>query len=280
MTTEALTAPATVAAPAASVPAAAPPSTAAPATQAGSMFKPTEPAPGAAPAPSAPADGLAWLPAKFRVMDATGQIDMAASSKKLGEGYTNAEKRIGTTASAPESPDAYAFTPPEEFKDTPLDEGLAKSFRDRAHKAGLSQDQFQFVMGEYFGLVPALLDAKTAHTSESARAELSKVWKTSPELEAGMNAAERAVSMAPKDLQQAVKEKYGADPLFWQFAAHYGKQLREDTPPSSAPAAQTSSADALMASDAYRNPKHPEHVRVSAQVQQHFQARYGTAPAM
>lgn len=136
------------------------------------------------------------------------------------------------------------------------------------------------VMGEYFALVPSLLDAKTAHTAETARTELSKVWPTSPELEAGMTAAERAVAMAPKDLQQAVKEKYGADPLFWQFAAHYGKQLREDTPPAAGAPAAPSSADSLMASEAYRNPKHPDHARVSAQVRDGFEKRYGSAPAM
>lgn len=212
-------------------------------------------------------------------MGADGQLDLAASSKKLGEGYANAEKRIGTSASAPETPDAYQFSPPEAFKDVPLDEGLSKSFRERAHKAGLSQDQFAFVMGEYFDLVPALLDAKAAHTAESARSELSKVWKTPAELEAGMNAAERAVSSAPEALRAQLKEKYGADPLFWQFAAHYGQQLREDTPPSQAAPAAPSAVDALMASEAYRNPKHADHARVSQQVQQHFEKRYGSAPA-
>jgi hypothetical protein len=213
-------------------------------------------------------------------MGADGKLDLEASSKKLGEGYVHAEKRIGTAAAAPDTPDAYQFTPPEQFKDVPLDEGLSKSFRERAHKAGLSQEQFAFVMGEYFELVPSLLDAKASHTAETARAELSKVWKTTPELEAGMNAAERAVALAPEALREQIKEKYGADPLFWQFAAHYGQQMREDKPPASAPAAQPSAADALMASEAYRNAKHPDHARVSEQVRLHFQQRYGSTAAM
>lgn len=213
-------------------------------------------------------------------MGADGQLDLAASSKKLGEGYTQAEKRIGTAASAPESPDGYQFTPPEQFKDVPLDEGLSKSFRERAHKAGLSQDQFAFVMGEYFDLVPTLLDAKAAHTAEHARGELSKVWKTPAELEAGMSAAERAVALAPEGMRAQLKEKYGTDPLFWQFAAHYGQQLREDTPPAAAAPAAPSAVEALMKSEAYTNPKHVDHARVSEQVRQHFEKRHGTAPAM
>lgn len=225
------------------------------------------------------ADEFAWLPAKFRVIGADGQLDLAASSKKLGEGYSAAEKRIGTTASAPENPDAYTFQAPEAFKDVPLDEGMSKSFRERAHKAGLSQDQYAFVMGEYFELVPSLLNAKAAHSAESARAELSKVWSTTADLEAGMNAAERAVSLAPEAMRQQLKERYGTDPLFWQFAAHYGRQLAEDRPPAAAAPAAPAAADALMTSEAYRNPRHPDHARVSQQVQQHFRARYGESPA-
>lgn len=213
-------------------------------------------------------------------MGTDGKLDLAASSAKLGEGYAAAVKRIGTDASAPDSPDAYQFTPPEAFKDVPLDAELSKAFRERSHKAGLSQAQFEFVMGEYFNLVPTLLDAKAGHTAEQARQELSKVWKSQPELEAGMSAAERAVADAPAELRQQLKDKYGTDPLFWQFAAHIGRGMGEDRPPANAPAAQPSSADALMASEAYRNPKHPDHVKVSEQVRQYFQRVSGNAPAM
>lgn len=277
--------------PTAAAPAAAPaPAAAAPAPKpAESLFAaappPADPnaAPAAAPAAAAPAaaDELAWLPEKYRVKDAEGKLDIAASSKKLGEGYAAAEKRIGTGAIAPETPDAYKFTPPEALKDVPLDEGLTKSFREKAHKAGFTQDQFQFVMSEYFDMVPALLDGKTAATAAEAREQLQKVWATPADLAANMSSAERAVAGVPESMREELKTRYGTDPLFWQFAAHYGKQMQEDRPPTgTVTTAAPSDVDALMATPAYRDKKHPEHAAVSARVVEIQKKRYGEQPAM
>lgn len=281
---EATTAPAAAPAAApASAPAAAPAAapTAAPAPAA-SLFSA---APAAAPAPAAdgtPATGRPeWLPEKYAVLGADGKLDLQASSQKLAEGYNAAAKRIGTGDLPPETPDAYKFTPPEEFKDVQLDPELAGPFRERAHKAGLTQTQFEFVMGEYFSVVPSVLNAAASLTADEARAELSQVWSTPAELQGNMTAAERAVSLMPPDLAAKVREKYGTDPLFWQFAAQFGKETREDNSPrgggGQSPATDT---DALMRTEAYRNAKHPDHAKVSAQVAEAFNKRFGTAPAM
>ena len=42
-------------------------------------------------------------------------------AQKLASSYAHAEKRIGSGDLPPEAPDAYAYTPPEEYKDLPLD---------------------------------------------------------------------------------------------------------------------------------------------------------------
>lgn len=215
-------------------------------------------------------------------MGADGKLDMAASSQKLAEGYAAASKRIGTGDLPPEAPDGYKDSPvPEQFKDVPLDPELSRSFRERAHKAGLTQSQLDFVMGEYWSMVPAVLNGAASLSADEARAELSKVWSTPAELQRQMTAAERAVSAMPQELAAQVREKYGTDPLFWQFAAHYGREVGEDTPPAqdgSAPVA--TDAEALMRTDAYRNAKHPDHAKVSEQVRRAFEKRVGTGPAM
>lgn len=270
------------AAPAAAPAAPAPAPTDAPAAPApapaDSLFSPPPPAPAPAPAAEGVPD---WFPEKFRVMSEDGKFDMAASSKKLMDSYAHFEKRMGAGDMPPEAPDGYKdFTPPEAFKDVQLDPELTRSFRERAHKAGLTQGQLDFVMGEYFGLVPTLLDAAAGLSADEARAELSKVWSTPAELQANMTAAERAVAQVPEALQAQLRQKYGTDPLFWQFAAAYGREAREDRPPAPNGGSGTvTDTEALMRSEAYRNPKHPDHEKVSQQVRDAYAKRHGTQPA-
>ena len=247
----------------------------------GTLFQttPPVPAPSAAP-PAAPilTDAPAWIPEKYRVAGADGKIDFEASGAKMSAGLAAAVQRIGTGEIPPASPDDYKFTPPEAFKDIPVDEAASKSFREKAHKAGFTQAQYELFMQEYYELVPSVLDAAATVSAETARAELQKVWATPAELNANMSNAERAVALAPQALRDQLRQKYGTDPLFWQFAAHYGKQLREDSPPAgAAPAAQSTDVEALMKSPAYRDTKHPDHAAVSARVVAIQKARFGEA---
>jgi hypothetical protein len=266
---------------------AAAPAAPAPAPAQETLFTAAAPAaPAPAPAPGAPApaptatDVPAWLPEKYRVLGADGKLDLSASSQKLAEGYSAAQKRIGTGDLPPDDPAKYTFTVPEALKDVKLDESLTNAFRTEAHKAGLTQSQYEFVMGKYFELVPGLLDGAAKVTAEQARSELQQVWKSPAEYEANMSNAQRAIAAAPAELQQAIVERFGTDPVFAQFAALWGKQTREDRPPNGAAApAAPAAADALMASEAYHNPKHPDHARVSAQVQAHFKRQFGEAAA-
>ena len=194
----------------------------------------------------------------------------------MSAGLAAAVARIGTGDLPPATPADYKFTPPEAYKDVQIDEKAFTGFRERAHKAGYTQAQFEFAMAEYFELVPSLLDAATSFSAEQARTELQKVWTAPADMQANMTAAERAVALAPQDLREQLRAKYGTDPLFFQFAAHYGKQLREDSPPSMVPAGgQTTDVEALMKHPAYRDPKHPEHAAISARVVEIQKKRFG-----
>jgi hypothetical protein len=207
------------------------------------------------------------------------KFDAEASSKKLAESYANLEKMKGTPT--PAKAEDYTFIMPEQFKDVEMDPELTNSFRERAHKAGLSQQAYEFVMGEYFNLVPTLLNAAAGHSADQARAELSKVWGTPAELQSNMTAAERAVAAMPADLQEQIRTEFGTNATFWQFAAHFGKEVGEDRPVAPAGGQPThTDTDALMRTEAYRNSKHPDHARVSAQVSAAFAKRAGDAPVM
>ena len=289
MTTDTATAPAAPAAAPASAPAdapAAPPAAPSPAPAAAPAAKESlfsaAPAEAPAAAPAAPGERPAWLPEKYAVTGADGKLDLDASGKKLSDGLSAAVKRIGTGDLPPETFEGYVDSPmPEQFKDVPLDPELTRTFREGAHKAGLTQSQLDFVMGEYFKLVPSMLNAAAGVSADEARAELSKVWSTPAELQSNMTAAERAVSALPQQLADQVREKYGTDPLFWQVAAAYGKEVGEDRPAAPAGGAQAATdVEALMRSEAYRNAKHPDHQKVSEQVMRAMEKRVGTAAVM
>lgn len=279
MTTETTAAPA---APAATATPAAPAAPAAAPAAAESLYgaAAADPADPAAPA-AAPAGGddpPAWLPEKFRVM-AEGKLDLSASAQKLANSYAHAEKRIGSGDLPPEAPDAYAYTPPEEYKDLPLDAELSTAFKERAHKAGLTQSQYEMVMGEYFRIVPAMMEGRAAVSAADARAKLQEVWKDPGDYQAQMGNAQRFVTSLPEGLRAQFIGNYGTDPILAQVAAHFGREMREDRPAGGLGVQSSSgSAEQLMASEAYRNPKHVDHARVSAQVADIFRRQYGANP--
>jgi hypothetical protein len=228
-----------------------------------------------------PSEAPQWMPAKFHVRGADGGMDLAASSQKLAQAYDHAVRRFGTSDTAPDNPSAYTLTVPDHLQlDLPEDarESL-QPFMERAHEAGLSQAQMDFVMGEYFGMMPALSSDAAAVKLEDAKAELAQAWKTPEEMQRNLLAAERAVAAVPPDLQNDVKARFGTDPVFWKFAAEFGKEVGEDRP--AAPPGGTqggSDVDTLMRSEAYRNAKHPDHAKVSAQVRQAIERQVGTNP--
>lgn len=221
------------------------------------------------------------MPEKYQVKGEDGAVDQAATLAKLNAGYNSLSKRLGTGDVPPDAPDAYAYTPPEQFKDMTLDDALTNGFKADAHKAGLTQAQYEFVMGKYFTLVPEVLSSVASLSATEAKAELGKVWETPAAYTDGVKSAERAIGAAPESIRDQVFERFGRDPLFIQFAASLGNGMQEDSPPpggGSGSGADT--VQALISSEAYRNPKHPEHTSVSKRIADHFARSAGTAPAM
>lgn len=241
---------------------------------------PAAPAEAPATAPTAAPD-VSWAPEKFRVMGQDGALDLEATARKLAQGYSNAERLVGADRLPPETPDAYQFTLPEGMQEGDLPPDAFSPFKEKALKAGLTGAQFDFVMGEYFAALPALLNAGGKLTHEEARSELAQAWGSPTEVKANMAAVERAVSTAPPALQQQIKQRYATDPVFWQFAALFGKEVGEDQPPAPAGGGNAfrGSAEELMKTDAYRNPKHRDHAKVSEQVRRAFEQAYGGGPA-
>ena len=279
---------------------AAPPAAPAPAASAPA----TPPAPAPAPAPAAPeslihgeapapaAEGtkptdtppdpfaalLGKVPEKFHVKGDGDKLDPAATLAKALEHRDHLEKRLGAGDLPPKSAAEYAFEMPEELKDFALKQDRVEAFKAEALEKGITGEQFKWMMSSYLKAAPDLMEGAAAMTAAQARAELQKVWTQPAEMDQGIDNASRALRALPKDLVEATRE-LGTNPAFLRAMSHFGAQLREDRPPAGDGGAQTQqTVEQMIASEAYRNPKHADHARVSQAVREHYAKVAGTAP--
>jgi hypothetical protein len=228
------------------------------------------------------------IPEKYHVKKEDGTLDTEASSLKLAEAYTRLEKRMGSGDAPPKTVADYKVEIPETMKDYDIEKDKAfTEFRDKAHKAGMTQAQFDLVMGEYFRVAPELVGGAKALDAETCVNELRTTWKSDAQYKAEVGNAYKAAMAYGGDDAEGIMNDYGNDPRIVRMMARAGAELVEDKSPSSGgslPAGQ--SVEAVMQSEAYTNPKHPDNARVSAQVRAEFErrakaaARAGNAPVM
>jgi hypothetical protein len=236
-----------------------------------------------APAAGNPADPFGWLPEKHRVLGEDKTLNVEASAKKLAEAYTGLEKRLGDVGMPPKTADEYK---PEGLPETvKLDELMAdpgtKGFLKRCHAKGMTNAQVSEVLA--FGLqewAPQLLKSDATQTAETATAALREAWTDEGAFKENIGHAYRAAtSVAAKagfsyeDLAAAGLDN---NPTFIRLMAALGPEIGEDrSPTGSAPSPdETQTIRSLEASEAYKNPKHPEYERVSAQIRAFYQRKY------
>lgn len=153
---------------------------------------------------------------------------------------------------------------PEGLKDLQLDHDMHNAFREEAHKAGLSQGQFEFVMNKYLELAPQLVAGSQQVTADQTIAELKTAW--GKDYEANAQNAWRGMSQIAQAAGLTIEQvdaELGNSPAFNRIMAAVGAQLREDTSINTGGIGTSSAgmadAAALQASEAFRNPRHPEH---------------------
>lgn len=205
-------------------------------------------APPAAPAATPPATPPAtsvlgnaattdFIPEKYRTTKEDGSLDLEASSRKVAEAYKHLETRMGSGDVPPKTADEYAVKLEgvegfdwEEFK---KDEGT-QSFLKGAHAKGLTNDQVQYVIGEYMKAAPGLVEGGVQLTAQDCTAALKAVWTDeqtmTSNVRASFRAAEAFASEAGKPGNfESLMAKYGNDPDFIAFTANIGKELKEDS---------------------------------------------------
>ena len=174
---------------------------------------------------------------------------------------------------------------PEGLKDLQLDPDMHNAFREKAHKAGLSQGQFEFVMGQYLEIAPQLAAGGQAVSADQTIAELKTAWGNDYGAQAanawrGMSQIAQAAGLTVEQ----VDAELGNSPAFNRIMAAVGSQLREDTSINTggggSGGAGMADAGALQASEAFRNPRHPEHQATVAKWNQIVTKGVADAPVM
>lgn len=255
----------------------------------------------AAPVPGAPAEPAAsilqagatgteptafdYIPDKHRVTKDDGSFDLEASSRKMGEAYGALEKRFGASDVPPKTAAEYVVTVPDALKeaiDPATDPGI-KSFLDGALAQGMTQKQVDFAMQNYFDIAPKLVAGAMQHDADTATAELKKAWPVDADFKRNVRnayvGANAAASKAGIDINTVMNGPLGNNPEFLRLMAALGPEFQEDTPVGGQQMTTQEDITTMLSSEAYRDPKHPEHAKTSAKVRGYYERKHGTSPA-
>ncbi len=233
----------------------------------------------------APAGSDEYIPEKLRVLKDDGTLDLEASSRKVVEAYTNAEKRIGSGDIPPKTAEEYAVTVPDAFKEAfnaEEDPGF-KDFREKAHKLNFTQPQLDLVMASYFDMAPKLVQGAMILDEAAATAELQKTWATPADFDKNLKhsylATETIAKKAGIPIADIMASPLKNDPMFHRLMAVIGPELMEDSNPGGDILGGEDAVNEMMNSEAYKDRNHQDHAKVSAKVKAYFEKKYGNEAA-
>lgn len=226
-------------------------------------------------------DELLAFPDKYTVKNPDGTVNRDESTRKLLEGYKHLSKKMGETGGiVPDNPDGYKI----DFKpaDLGLPENLTpemvkndedfKKFAEQAHGLGFTNEQINLVASKYLEVVNSALDRRDENDMNACREELMKTWTNQGELDTGLKNAVRAFNHFASEQDRGLIDVIGNNPIVVRLLANIGATMREDSPVRNAqPMESKETITSLMKSEAYMNPKHPEHDAVYRQVTNYYQ---------
>lgn len=176
-------------------------------------------------------------------------------------------------STAPESIDGYNVEVEgfdfEEFK--AIEENQA--FLERARGAGLSNESLNFLLKEYNDIIPGLMEANAHLDNEACVQAMTDVWGSETQANFGFAqaAANNAIQNGILTAEEVNSAAFGNNPAVLKAMAYFGQQLGEDLPLKNTQPNTATDVTELISSEAYMNESHPDHKRVYAQVEKHFQ---------
>lgn len=211
--------------------------------------------------PNAPIE----VPDKFKNED--GTLNEQGVLKSYGE----LEKKLGAHGTPPATAEDYKI-------EDKFPEGLEvnaegrTAFLAKCHEKGMTNDMVQFIMDEYAGIV-SVATAEAANTREGTIEQLKTLYGDDyHEKMAGAMNAFRAAGVEGVSINEV-----GNNPAMIQILAVLGANLTEDQIPRGLPTGGGMSEGdlhALMASEAYWNPKHADHVNTVEKVTSYYKAKH------
>lgn len=206
------------------------------------------------------------VPDKFKVVGADGSVDYQATLSKLSESYTGLEKRIGTGDLPPKSVDDYKIEREdfdfEQFKSDPINQ----SFLEEAHKRGITNTQLDFLVSEYDKRAVDLVGSSQQLDTDTVVSTLKEEWGST--YDQNMQSAYKAAIAAGLTNDELNDPMVGNNKALIKLAAYYGSQMNEDKPITGS--VVYDDIESMMKSEAYFNPKHPEHNAVVRKINEAY----------
>lgn len=207
------------------------------------------------------------IPEKFKVTAEDGSVDYKATVAKMNESYSYLEKKVGTGEIAPKSVDEYKVEREgfdfEEFKKDESNNSFLKS----AHAQGITNKQLDFLLSEYDKRAVDLVSNSSQIDTDTTVQTLQSEWGQDYEKNI-FNAVKAARACGITD-EQINDPMIGNNVAFIKMAAYFGSQMTEDKPINNGTPVNVD-IQSLMRSEAFFNPKHPDHKSVKAQIDSYY----------
>ena len=207
------------------------------------------------------------IPEKFKVTAEDGSVDYKATVAKMNESYSYLEKKVGTGEVAPKSVDEYKLEREDfDFEEFKADESN-KEFLTEAHKHGITNKQLDFLISEYDKRAVNLVSNSSQIDTDSTVQTLQSDW--GDKYEANIFNAVKAARACGITDEQINDPMIGNNVAFIKMAAYFGSQMTEDKPINNGTPVNVD-IQSLMRSEAFFNPKHPDHKAVKAQIDSYY----------
>lgn len=207
------------------------------------------------------------IPDKFKVTAEDGSVDYKATVAKMNESYSYLEKKVGTGEVAPKSVDEYKLEREDfDFEEFKADESN-KEFLTEAHKHGITNKQLDFLLSEYDKRAVDLVSNSSQIDTDTTVQTLQSDWGQDYEKNI-FNAVKAARACGITD-EQINNPLIGNNVAFIKMAAYFGSQMTEDKPINNGTPVNVD-IQSLMRSEAFFNPKHPDHKSVKAQIDSYY----------
>lgn len=207
------------------------------------------------------------IPEKFKVTAEDGSVDYKATVAKMNESYSYLEKKVGTGEVAPKSVDEYKIEREDfDFEEFKKDESN-NSFLKSAHAQGITNKQLDFLLSEYDKRAADLVSTSSQIDTDTAVQTLQQEW--GDKFEANIFNAVKAARACGITDEQINDPLIGNNVAFIKMASYFGSQMTEDKPVSNGTPVNVD-ISSLMRSEAFFNPKHPDHKSVKAQIDSYY----------